>query len=328
MINYGVVGTVHGPVTLAPRPLVAWPHRVGLPPLLADCRQRRRPDLELASITLGSTVVLCGLGGVGKTQLAVAFAEEAWRQQRVDLLVWINATSRDSIVTGYAQTAANITGADDSDPQRGAATFIGWLAEPHGRRWLIVLDDLGDPADLHGLWPPDTGLGQTLVTTRRRDSTMFGHDRQRLDVGLFTAEEGASYLTEKLHGDPDRLTEAGNLVDDLGYLPLALAQAAAYLADRGLDCTIYRQRFADRRRRLFELVPEPGSLPDQHRTTIATTWSLSIDVANELMPQGLARPLLELAAILNPRPRRCSGLRCSVQVEDRTGLELWGERDF
>jgi hypothetical protein len=89
------------------------------------------------------------------------------------------------------------------------------------------------------------------------------------------------------------------LARDLGYLPLALAQATAYLIDRGLTCAEYAERLADRRRRLAELVPEPGALPDDHQATVAATWSLSIELADSLVPVGLARPALELASILD-----------------------------
>jgi hypothetical protein len=85
----------------------------------------------------------------------------------------------------------------------------------------------------------------------------------------------------------------------LGYLPLALAQAAAFLIDRGLTCAQYAERFADRRRRLVDVLPEHGALPDDHRATVAATWLLSIELANCLAPAGLARP------ILGPAPSPC-----------------------
>jgi Tetratricopeptide repeat len=79
-----------------------------------------------------------------------------------------------------------------------------------------------------------------------------------------------------------------------------LAQAAAYIIDRQLKCAQYRQRFADRRRTLAELLPEHGALPDEQRTTVAATWSLSIELADQLAPPGLARPMLQLASMLDP----------------------------
>src|SRR6185312_16677985 len=89
----------------------------------------------------------------GKTQLAAAYAESLWRSGGLDLLVWIQATSRASVLTGYAVATAAATGRDQvSSCESVAAQFLSWLAET-SHLWLVVLDDLADPADLDGLWP-------------------------------------------------------------------------------------------------------------------------------------------------------------------------------
>ena len=216
------------------------------------------------------------------------------RQRNVDLLVWATATSRTSVVTRYAQAAAALTGIDDADPEQAANRFLAWLAGTR-RRWLIVLDDLTDPADLGGLWPRDTAYGQTVVTTRRRDAALLA-GRRLIDVDLFTANEARAYLRNKLADHPELLDEPDAFAADLGYLPLAMAQAAAYLLDRKLACTAYRKRLAHKR--LAELAPH--ALPDEHQATIAATWGLSIELADGLAPAGVARPVLEIAALLDP----------------------------
>jgi hypothetical protein len=281
---------------------VVWPVQVGVVPRLADGYQARRIRAELdRSVADGATTVLTqvlsGLGGVGKTQLAVAYAQHVWARRGVDLLVWITAATRQAISAGYAQAAADVLAADDSDAEQAADRFLAWLAATD-RRWLIVLDDLQEPAALNGLWPPTTLSGTVLITTRRRDAALTGAGRRLIDVGLFTPDEAVGYLRDKLTDQP--LDQAEGLAADLGYLPLALAQAVAYMSDRGLDGAAYRQRLADRRKTLAELVPEPGALPDEHRTTVDATWSLSVDAADQLHPTGVARPVLELSALLDP----------------------------
>ncbi|NJP31832.1 tetratricopeptide repeat protein [Micromonospora thermarum] len=248
--------------------------------------------------------VLSGLGGVGKSQLAAHYARTRWNANDVDLLVWITAASREQILEGYAETAIAIGLVDDRDrdAERAAARLLTWLAGTD-KRWLVVLDDLTVPGDLRGLWPPSAGAGATVVTTRRRDDALGGSGRTLVDVGLFTPSEARAYLTAKLANRPgagDEDAEIDGLAADLGLLPLALAQAATYMIDRGLTCAEYRARFADRRRTLDQLVPEGGALPDDHTSTVAATWSLSIDVADALDPAGSARPLLELASLLDP----------------------------
>jgi plasmid stability protein len=94
-----------------------------------------------------------------------------------------------------------------------------------------------------------------LVTTRRHDTALATHGRQVIDVGLFTHDEARGYLTAKLSSD--QVDQADLLAAGLGYLPLALAQAAAVMAEQGWSCADYRTRLADQRRRLA-LPPDYG----------------------------------------------------------------------
>ncbi|GAA4475368.1 FxSxx-COOH system tetratricopeptide repeat protein [Phytohabitans houttuyneae] len=295
---------------------VSWPHRVGVVPALADGYQGRQALAELDRPPCGGTAVLTqvlsGFGGVGKTQLAAAYAHHVWTRRAVDLLVWITATSREAVVAGYAQAAADVLAVEDGDAERAAVRFLAWLAATD-RRWLIVLDDLQAPADLTGLWPPTTGSGTVVVTTRRRDAALAGAGRRLIDVGLFTPGEAVGYLRHKLPHEP--LDQLAHLTADLGHLPLALAQATAYMLDRALDCAGYRRRLTDRRRSLAHLFPEPDALPDQHRATVDATWSLSVDAADRLHPAGVARLVLDLVALLDPNGVP-SGLFATAAVLD------------
>lgn len=192
---------------------VMWPHRVGVVPMLADHHQWRPVDDELAAAAAGETVVVCqvvaGLGGVGKTQLAAALADTLWRERQVDLLVWVSATSGSSVVNSYTQAAADVTGVEDADPEQAAARLLSWLAGTD-RRWLVVLDDLANPADMRNLWPPTVATGRTVVTTRRRDAALV-QGRTLIDVGVFTPDEAVAYLRGKLGDEAGRRwAERGN----------------------------------------------------------------------------------------------------------------------
>nr|WP_245699549.1 NB-ARC domain-containing protein [Streptomyces roseifaciens] len=243
------------------------------------------------------------MGGVGKTQLAAHHARRAWEED-VDLLVWVTAATREAITDTYAQAAREILHDYAGDPGLAAEAFLAWLepkASTEQCRWLIVLDDVADPADLRGLWPPASPSGRTLVTTRRQDAALTGAGRRLIRVGLFTPSEAVAYLTTSL--EARKYSEGGEqlagLAADLGYLPLALSQAAAYLADApDLNSVTYRHLLADRARTLADALPEPGALPDDQAVTVAATWSLSIDRADRMRPRGLARPMLHLAAML------------------------------
>ncbi|MEU4217296.1 FxSxx-COOH system tetratricopeptide repeat protein [Actinoplanes sp. NPDC026623] len=293
---FGAMGIFHGPVTVDGRAAEVWPRRVGVVPPLAVGRQSRPADQELAA-GAGSTAVVCqvvaGLGGVGKTQLAAHLAERLWAGGQLELLVWITATSRTSVLSGYSLVAEEVIGADDADPGRAAVRLLSWLATTD-RRWLVVLDDVTDPGGLTGLWPPDTPRGRTVITTRRRDAALLA-GRKLVDVGVFTPDQAVAYLTRLLGDRPSRLDQADRLAADLGHLPLALAQAAAYMRDQDLSCAAYRDRLT--RRPLARLRPEV--LPDQQHLPVARAWSLSVQAA-DASSGGLATLALQLAAYLDP----------------------------
>jgi DNA-binding SARP family transcriptional activator len=276
------------------RPQVSWPHRVGVVPPPANGFQNRDIALKLR---VAGAAVISGLGGVGKTQLAAQAARQLWSARELDLLVWVTAASRDALISAYAQASADLVlGPDGEAPEAAADRLLAWLAST-GRRWLVVLDDVALPADVRGLWPPDQPAGRTIVTTRRRDATLLS-GRSLVEVGVFTHGEAVDFLTGTL---PSHLADdVPGVATDLGSLPLALSHAAAYMVDQDLTCTTYRRRFADRNRRLAGLFPDPDTLFDNSPRTVATTWTLSIEAADRLAPAGLARPLFELASLLDP----------------------------
>jgi len=83
----------------------------------------------------------------------------------------------------------------------------------------------------------------------------------------------------------EQFSDVAALAADLGHLPLALAQAAAFIRDQAIDCAEYRRRLNDRKRPLTNLLPPEDALPDAHRSTVVATWALSIDVADRLSPR-------------------------------------------
>ncbi|MEW2306444.1 hypothetical protein AB0958_41960 [Streptomyces sp. NPDC006655] len=126
------------------------------------------------------------MGGVGETQLTAAHARTAWSTGELDVLVWVTASTRSAIVAGHAPAGAELLAADASDAETAAGEFLAWLEPKPGRRrcrWLVVLDDIGDPSDVKGLWPPASPSGFTLTTTRRRDTALTGNGRQRPATG-------------------------------------------------------------------------------------------------------------------------------------------------
>jgi hypothetical protein len=297
-----------------PRPDVqSRPVRVGIPPVSAEALQPRaelvarvtRAMLDGRTPVLTHPVrVLSGLGGVGKSQLAAHYAGQEWRDPATDVIVWATATSTRGIVEAYAEAASRLFGGS-ADAEQAAVDFLRWAAST-SKRWLIVLDDLQVPGDLARWRPPTTATGRTLITTRYRGAALDRGDFEVIPVDVFSAEESRVYLRERLERHPHLKSgtapgaELDDLAEDLGHLPLALAQAAAYMINELTPVARYRTMVMDQRRLLDELVPDRDELPDGHPNTVAATWSLSIQRANVTSPAGVAWPLLQVAALLDP----------------------------
>jgi len=274
-----------------------------IPPLAESFHQRPETGLDLrAGLYPGDTVVLthgqetasapADQGGTGKTQIAVAFSHALRGARSVDALVWVQATSREAIVSGFAQAARTIGAADHALPAEAAADrFTGWLA--HTRRpWALILDDLVSVADLHGLWPAGQA-GQVVITTGLPEDA-FPAGPRIAPVGGFSRREALAYLSARLTGFPGQRAEALDLGEDLDGLPLALAQAAAVMSLNRLSGQEYRRRLAERREHTAA-VRVDGVSP-----AVLATWSLAAECAHELAPAGVAWPALALAAMLDP----------------------------
>jgi tetratricopeptide (TPR) repeat protein len=282
-----------------------WPVSSGaVPPLAASFHPRPETGLAVAGdLNPGEITVLTqstaarmnsldGLGGCGKTQLAAGLAHSLRRSGAADLAVWVTASSREAVVTSYAQAASDIGIADPGEsPDEAAARFVSWLAGTD-RPWLVVLDDLADPPDLRGLWPRGRA-GRVLATARRQVSLAEQHGRI-VQIGAFSRREALGYLTARLYDDPDLRIQALDLAEDLRCMPLALALAAATMVGSGHGCREYRPWFA---RRSQEIA---GATAEGSPSTTVVSWSLALDLADQLPPVGMARPALALAAMMDP----------------------------
>jgi tetratricopeptide (TPR) repeat protein len=289
----------------------------GIVPPLADSyyvRTESGPDLA-ATLRPGETVVLApaeaGETGTGKTQLAVEFTHTLWNARTAEVLVWVTASSREAILTSFAQAASAVDGVNPAETaQAAAARFVSWLAQTR-RPWVLIIDDLRDTADLADLWPAGqagrvvittslsaaalggTALGGTaLGGTGLGGSALGGGAAVRVvPLGGFSRREALSYLSSRLTEYPDQRVEALDLGEDLGELPLALAQATAVMNARKLGCRQYRVMYADRRKHMEDI--------DGASAEVLTTWSLASECAHELAPAGLAWPALALAAMMD-----------------------------
>jgi tetratricopeptide (TPR) repeat protein len=231
------------------------------------------------------------LGACGKTQIAVIIAESLWRAGTIDVLIWVSATNRASVLSSYVQASVVAFGIEPTGTAESvAARLVSWLAVT-GKSWMVVLDDLQDATDLDGLWP-EGPAGRVLVTGKQSSLASGRRGIQVVPVGFFSVREALNCLTERLSVNPAQRQGAIDLIEALGREPLALAQAAAVVANSTLACRDYRDYFARRRQQIGVAA---GEVP----SAAAVTWTLSLGQAESLLPGASVRLMLVLVAMLD-----------------------------
>jgi tetratricopeptide (TPR) repeat protein len=274
-----------------------------VPPLAPFYHARQETGFGLAERLLpGETTLLVPAtlraGGTGKTQLALGFAHAMWSARAVDLLAWVPAGGREAVVAGYARAAADLEllspeEAATSTAEARADRFLDWLRRTE-RRWAVVLDGVVSPADLDGMWPQGPA-GQVVATSRLRESELGppGAGVTAHAVPGFSRREALAYLNARLTSFPDQRIEALDLAEDLGGLPIALAQAAAAVTVREITCRDYRIEHRQR------MAATSGTVVDGCPPPLLATWSLAVEQAHELPPDKLAWPALVFASVLD-----------------------------
>ncbi|KAH7124926.1 hypothetical protein B0J13DRAFT_628227 [Dactylonectria estremocensis] len=289
-------------------------------PRRSDSRQTRK------------VFVLHGLGGVGKTQLAIDFARR--HQATFSSVFWLDGRSEDRLRGSIAGCVNRIpkgqipsTGRDQSeahgkdDLDAAVASVMEWLARPDNGDWLLIFDNVdqdyeqGGVAgayDLRRYLPGDHGA--VLVTTRLSRLSQLGESRRlaKVDLGLSSAIFKRWYGSE-LGSDYDQLLEL------LDGLPLALAQAASYLREKGVDVATYVQIYKEQWDELMGS-RDASSRPllDYEQGSIATTWMVSFKEIESKSTD--AASLLRLWAFLDNKQLWHGLLRAAAVAE---GIGAW-----
>ena len=243
---------------------------------------------ELLTGEQAAPVVLYGLGGMGKSQLAVEYAH-AHRDQL--MVVWAARADDPSVLAADIAALGVATGAADAaeaDIEVQLTATRGWLTSHAG--WLVIIDNVDDPAVLPAVHRliPNGRLGRVIITSRI--STWPGR-YHRLEVTALDTDPAARLL---LRSTADADVEAAqSLAADLGGLPLALQQAASYCQQNGKTLASYLALFRNTRRQARLLAA--GADGDE---TVATTWAVSVGQVRHSNPAAAA--ILDLLAYLAP----------------------------
>ena len=228
---------------------------------------------------------LRGMGGVGKTQLAAEYAHRF--AGAYDLAWWVNSEQGGLIGDQFAALGAELECVEAG--AETAAVRVAVLAELRARgRWLLVFDNAEDPADISG-WLPG-GSGHVLITSRERG---WAEIAAPVEVDVLARAESVAILQSRVEGLG--AADADRLAGELGDLPLALAQAAGFMAETAMPASEYLGMLRTRAGQLLDQSP-PGSYP---RSLAAATGLIADRLAGQ---DPAAAELATLCAFLAPEP--------------------------
>jgi hypothetical protein len=285
-------------------PLLRNPHFTGRDDLLAQLEKRLAPpshengQSSPRRAALTQPQAITGLGGIGKTQLAVEYAYRSRDLGRYTHILWINAASEEAIITDVGALAADILPASvvqsETDQRKLVEAVKDWL-ERCEQPWLLIFDNADDPLIVEP-YLPYSGPGSILLTTRAHAA---GALAAPLSVETLSVPEGIALLLKRA-GRTATMSEAEReaarqIVQALAAFPLALDQAGAYIEESGCSFADYLQLFRTRR---ATLLARRGRQASRYPDSVATTWSLSF--AKVEQASAAAADLLRLCAFLDP----------------------------
>jgi tetratricopeptide (TPR) repeat protein len=271
--------------------------------------QQQLGPIPRSATTPSKAVALIGLGGVGKTRLAI---EHAWRNAALhSAVVFVPASTPEALNRSLAGLTAVLDlpqkVATEEAIQRQAV--LCWLCSHPG--WLLILDGIDDKAAaqaVEALLPQISG-GQLLFTTRL---SKWSAVVQRLPLEVLSTETAAEFLMERTAGgrkqEADDPLAARDLAQQLDGLALALEQAGAYIDERRITFSRYRQEWQQRRQQLLSWC-DPQLM--QYPQSVATTWLTSFQQLS-----AAAQTLLRRLAWFSTEPIPESLLEVAVAAGD------------
>ena len=282
-------------------------------------------DEELAALREGLTpsreadnhrrriAVVHGLGGMGKTQLAVEFSRK-WHKD-YSAVCWLDGRTEQSLRSSLSSLARRIPPeglADQPDriqgQEDGVNLALKWLSQPLNSKWLLIYDNIdrdpsirgGDPESFSiSRYLPTADHGSILITTRLVRLAQLGNGIQ---IGKLDGEQSHYMLESRMNRSTNNDLEQSQcmkLLRLLDGLPLAIAQAGSYMRETQCSVVEYLESYEQNWTNLMETNEEDEVLTDYESGSVWTTWTVSykqIQKVNEA-----AANLIRLWGLLSPK---------------------------
>jgi tetratricopeptide (TPR) repeat protein len=278
------------------------PHFTGRDELLDQLAQQLAPEAQAQRTTtrraaLTQPQAIKGLGGIGKTQIAIEYAYRSRDLGRYTHTFWTNAASEEALLTSFVELAELLPvfpAKGETDQHRLVEAVKRWL-ELCQERWLLIFDN-ADDVSLVRNFLPQNGKGSILLTTRAQAAGSI--DASSIEVENMGLREGTEFLLHRAQCQQvsdEEQDEATNIAVALDCFPLALDQAGAYIEETRCSFTDYLALYQNHRQ---ALLAQRGTLATDYPNSVATTWSLSFQKVQQANPA--AAELLQLCAFLAP----------------------------
>lgn len=265
-----------------------------------------RMQVQLTTLQTGvlaPALALSGLGGIGKTQIALEFAYR--HALKFNAVLWLTVETTDTVMSSLQQIAEHLqlTASQSADQRLIVAEVKRWLSMHQG--WLLIGDNVEDMDLLHDVLPPDR-QGALLLTTRHQT---LGPLAEPIKVPSMNRAEGVTLLLQRARQpvlpiqtehplspqQAQAVAAAEKLVELLEGLPLALDQAGAYIEETGCGVVSYLQRFQAQRK---HVLAHRGTHAEHHPDSVATTLLLSVAQVERALPAAI--DILKLCAFSHP----------------------------